>query len=1354
LDSTREHLWGQLLLERNLVAQPDLMRLVQERDQRLRGGQDCSLGELLIHHRRIDPRGHAQLQQEIEGRGRACFQCRQVFLARVGDPPTCPGCGGMATLPPPQQHASGRFPAQGLGRFPAQALQSGRFPAGGRGNPHGSYAGSPHGSYAGNPHGSYAGNPQAAGPHGSYAGRAPAYGDPNASYQPGMSGRFARPIGYPTVTPPPGSGRFQHPHATPPPSSHRMPAVGGDFNPVAEPQPGADHLAPSLASIRWNGGQVPGSTAPADEISIDDSGSDFGVGKTFGGYEILDEVGRGGMGVVYKVRSPGRPGVLALKVLLAGEFASPKLMQRFRDEAKLASRLRHPNIVAVHDVGEVDGIPYYAMDFVPGSELQDLIRQKNLSVRRGVEVLVDVAKAAHHAHGEGVIHRDLKPSNVLVAETGTPYIMDFGLAKNLESDKGLTRSGVAIGTPYYMPPEQARGSHREMDARSDVYALGAMLYEVLTRRVPFTAKTQNELLRKIIEEEPTPPRQLRASVPQPLETICLKALQKGKDDRYESALALAQDLERFLAGRPIQARPLPPWVRAWRKARKNKTVTLAVGGVILASAIAATVVAAIADDLEQESRDKIDRLEQEDQAEEQRREEEQRRLEERRQREQELAALRADADRELNRGLEAFAASRSAVSLVAAREALERADRLLSTAVEVEQRLPDGTRATTAYRRGLIRRSLCRWDEAAEDFATAGEDPALQARANLARGLVLLRAFEDRQGALEVLTHAVASATANDSAVEERTAEDIARAYRAFLDGDVPTARRRLGDVLDRAGGIGALAVEANGGLAYFSRRAGAPLGGDDHARAGLPRADLAVSADRYRYEFLVDRAVLRARAGQLDEALRDLRTAQALDADGEEPDLAKAVVHVRRGQGRLAEQAMSEARRKARSRGPAVTQRVDAFDERLKRAIRDGDAPPPPVAPSPTPTPQPPRPDDSSNVLRDDYSGVIRFNPSRSNIKSQVQVGPDVTAVKLYVGDVEKTIGIYVRHGQPLRSLDQADRQATGPGDASLVLHREGGTLRTGTYHVVVIYPQRPTGTVAGTFTAEFYRGGERPPHAWSTLADDGGVSLRPENGPKVEAAARRFATGSTPQAKAEAIEDLKEVEALEPENTMLKTVRVRWMIELGRLDEAAEVLQQLHADHPGDPHVTYLLGRVHLERDEPERTIELLREILADHPDYLDVRYVVAELLTQTGRHEEALAAAKEILELDPLEHRAAGLAGQAQLALGQTDAGAATIEAVVTRVETPLRSSFLALKALLEAGEAAKVIELVDAVRKLREGVSGIPFDFELLRCEALAASGQRAEALRQLEALKSKVVDSDARIAIEQAISELR
>ncbi len=312
--------------------------------------------------------------------------------------------------------------------------------------------------------------------------------------------------------------------------------------------------------------------------------------RYFGDYELLSEIARGGMGVVYKARQVKLNRVVAMKMILAGQFASQEDVRRFYVEAEAAAKLSHPNIVPVFEVGQHEQQHYFSMGFVDGKSLAHRIAQGVLEPREAARLLKDVASAIAYAHIEGVIHRDLKPGNILIDKDGTPRVTDFGLAKRVEGEaSGLTVTGQILGTPSYMPPEQARGESAEVSYLSDVYSLGAVLCCLVTGRPPFQAANAVETLLQVMSREPVSPRQLNASVPLDLETIILKCLEKVPSRRYASAQHLVDELTRFLEGRPILARPVSAAERGWRLCRRHPAIASLTAG-IAASLVIGTLV--------------------------------------------------------------------------------------------------------------------------------------------------------------------------------------------------------------------------------------------------------------------------------------------------------------------------------------------------------------------------------------------------------------------------------------------------------------------------------------------------------------------------------------------------------------------------------------------------------------------------------------------------------------------------------------------------------------------------------------------------------------------------------------------
>jgi serine/threonine protein kinase len=276
--------------------------------------------------------------------------------------------------------------------------------------------------------------------------------------------------------------------------------------------------------------------------------------RAFGDYELLEEVGRGGMGVVYKARQKALDRLVALKMILPGPLSGAEDLQRFRTEAEATARLHHPNIVAIHEVGEISGQHFYSMDYIDGPSLSRRLGNGPLAGRHAARYVLTIARAIHHAHCQGILHRDLKPSNVLLDGEDEPHVTDFGLAKRLGTDSCQTRTGAVMGTPSYMSPEQAAGRTKGLGPPCDVYGLGAVLYELVTGRPPFRSDTPLDTLTHVMEREPAPPRLLNPKVDRDLETICLKCLEKDPSRRYASAAALADDLGRYLNGESISAR--------------------------------------------------------------------------------------------------------------------------------------------------------------------------------------------------------------------------------------------------------------------------------------------------------------------------------------------------------------------------------------------------------------------------------------------------------------------------------------------------------------------------------------------------------------------------------------------------------------------------------------------------------------------------------------------------------------------------------------------------------------------------------------------------------------------------------
>ncbi len=298
-------------------------------------------------------------------------------------------------------------------------------------------------------------------------------------------------------------------------------------------------------------------------------------GQTIGRYLIQEQVGQGGMGVVYKALHRDLNRSFALKILRAGDLTNFDVVRRFQREARLAAKLKHPNIVAVHDAGEESGIHYIAMEYIDGEPLSARLTARRGRTRDNLLLIEKVVRAVAYAHVQGVIHRDLKPANVMVDREGEPHIMDFGLAKQSFEGSLLTRSGAFLGTPFYMAPEQIAGDNPVVDAQSDVYALGVMLYEILSGRLPHIGANSAETFNKIVNRDPLPVRELNPKIHPDLQTVCQKAMDKDRAQRYATAEALAEDLRRHLDGEPILARPQGSLARVARRLRKNPPLAVA-----------------------------------------------------------------------------------------------------------------------------------------------------------------------------------------------------------------------------------------------------------------------------------------------------------------------------------------------------------------------------------------------------------------------------------------------------------------------------------------------------------------------------------------------------------------------------------------------------------------------------------------------------------------------------------------------------------------------------------------------------------------------------------------------------------
>ena len=325
----------------------------------------------------------------------------------------------------------------------------------------------------------------------------------------------------------------------------------------------------------------------ADEpvAGVDDPGRASPMLMDFGDYELLEQIGRGGQGVVFRARQKSLNRIVALKVIGLGHWATEAHLKRFRLEAEAAARLEHPGIVPIHEVGERDGQCYFSMKFIEGGQLDEVVRRTPMSIRQAAELIAKVARTVHYAHEHGILHRDIKPGNILLDRNREPHLTDFGLARLVEADSTVTGTLEVLGTPSYMAPEQAAGNNAAVSSNTDVYGLGAVLYQLLTGQPPFAGGTTYETIRLLLDIEPRPPRLLNPKVDRDLSTICLKCLEKDPKRRYSSALALAEDLERWLKHEPIRARHTGVFARGKKWVQRNpSSALLAASLIVLATA--------------------------------------------------------------------------------------------------------------------------------------------------------------------------------------------------------------------------------------------------------------------------------------------------------------------------------------------------------------------------------------------------------------------------------------------------------------------------------------------------------------------------------------------------------------------------------------------------------------------------------------------------------------------------------------------------------------------------------------------------------------------------------------------------
>jgi serine/threonine protein kinase/cytochrome c-type biogenesis protein CcmH/NrfG len=305
----------------------------------------------------------------------------------------------------------------------------------------------------------------------------------------------------------------------------------------------------------------------------------------FGDYELQEEIGRGGQGIVYRARQKSLNRTVALKIIGLGPWATEKHLKRFRREAEAAASLQHSGIVPIHEVGERDGQCYFSMNFIEGGQLDEVVRHSPMSIRQAAELVAKVARTVHYAHEHGILHRDIKPGNILLDKKGEPHLTDFGLARLVEAESTVTRTLEVLGTPSYMAPEQATGNNGKLTSATDVYGLGAVLYQLLTGHPPFAGGTTYETIKLLLDTEPRQPRQWNPKIDRELSTICLKCLEKDPKCRYSSALALAEDLEHWLRHEPILARHSGIFIRGKKWVRRNPTSALLAAALIVSAAV-------------------------------------------------------------------------------------------------------------------------------------------------------------------------------------------------------------------------------------------------------------------------------------------------------------------------------------------------------------------------------------------------------------------------------------------------------------------------------------------------------------------------------------------------------------------------------------------------------------------------------------------------------------------------------------------------------------------------------------------------------------------------------------------------
>ncbi|MDF1664258.1 MAG: serine/threonine-protein kinase, partial [Planctomycetota bacterium] len=517
-----EYVFSQLLMKQGMVSEQQLRGVFSRKGNFQQGA--LSLGRQLIAEGLLNPQLVADITADLQKKIFACPQCGNCYYVE----PTaqsqrfpCRRCNAQVEVPP-----IGGVAPNPMGSYNGGGMNGGANPMNGSmappRPPQPGVSGSLAGSYGSNVNGSYGGGQQA---NNGYGG-APGYSAAAAPQSSGFMAPVAPPVNGSTAS----FGGPPRPSPAPAPVFGMSPSPGGGFG-----------AGPAAAD--FDPGTPMGDAAPGGDSCP----------ESFGEYEIEREIARGGMGVVYLATKRETGEKCALKVMLESVSQNPKRLKRFQREIDAHRKLIHDNIVRILDAGKVDEFYFFTMEYVDGKPLDDRLKEE-LDLEIVMEILEKICRATDYAHSEGVVHRDLKPANILVTSKMVPKLTDFGLAKTADHVSVLTKTGAVVGTPYYLSPEQASGQSKDVDKRADVYALGVMMYEMITGRLPFTGKTSVELFRKIIHEDPIPPIKIKPQLTEEIQRVCLKALEKQPNDRYQSAGMLAQDIRCLIEGKPISAR--------------------------------------------------------------------------------------------------------------------------------------------------------------------------------------------------------------------------------------------------------------------------------------------------------------------------------------------------------------------------------------------------------------------------------------------------------------------------------------------------------------------------------------------------------------------------------------------------------------------------------------------------------------------------------------------------------------------------------------------------------------------------------------------------------------------------------